>query len=134
MLETTEVPRALLPVLNLVLVHNRGISFGLFAQMQPWMPLLLTIGTSAIALALCFWLARATDRATCLALGLIIGGAIGNIIDRLRFGAVTDFLDFHWHAYHWPAFNLADSAIFMGVVILLLIGIVRPSKERQNDA
>jgi len=94
--------------------------------------MVLTGLTSLVALALFIWLLRVTDRFMAFALGFIIGGAIGNIIDRVRLGAVTDFLDFHWRAYHWPAFNLADSAIFIGVVILVLISIVRPSSKEKD--
>lgn len=126
------IPRDITPFFNLVLVHNSGISFGLFARMQDWMPMVLTGLTSLVALALFIWLLRVTDRFMAFALGFIIGGAIGNIIDRVRLGAVTDFLDFHWRAYHWPAFNLADSAIFIGVVILVLISIVRPSSKEKD--
>jgi signal peptidase II len=125
-------PRDILPFFSLVLVHNRGISFGLFTQVQAAMPWALTATTSAVAAGLLIWLARANDWFITLALGFIIGGALGNIIDRLRLGAVTDFLDFHLGGYHWPAFNLADSAIFIGVVILLLISIVGPSAPKEE--
>ncbi len=125
--QAEELPRAVLPFFSLVLVRNSGISFGLFAHLPAWMPLFLTLATSLIAAGLLLWLLRARDGATAAALGLIIGGACGNIADRLRLGAVIDFLDFHLGTLHWPAFNVADSAIFMGVVILVLLGIVRPT-------
>lgn len=104
---------------NLVLGFNRGVSFGLFdsGDMGPW-PLLLL--AAAITVALVIWLAKAGQRWTAIALGLIIGGAVGNAIDRVRFGAVVDFLDFHAFDRHWPAFNAADSAICVGVVMILL--------------
>ena len=127
------IPREILPFFNLVMVRNHGISFGMFAESRAWMPLLLTIATSLVALGLALWLARTDEPWVALALGSIIGGALGNIIDRARMGAVTDFLDFHLKMYHWPAFNVADSAIFIGVVILVLIGIVSPAKIKEND-
>lgn len=107
------------PFFNLVLGLNRGVSFGLFdsAEMGPWPFLLLA---AAITVALLVWLAKAGQRWTATALGLIIGGAVGNAIDRVRFGGVVDFLDFHALGRHWPAFNVADSAICIGVIMILI--------------
>ncbi len=109
----------ILPFFNLVLVWNRGISFGMFGGgvLPPW---LLGGIALAVTLALVVWLRRAETRLLAATIGLVIGGAVGNVIDRFRFGAVADFLDLHWGDYHWPAFNLADAAITVGVVILLL--------------
>lgn len=107
------------PFFNLVMAWNRGVSFGLFASDSTLAPWLLTALALAIAVALVVWLARAETRLQAFAIGLIIGGALGNVIDRVRFGAVADFLDFHAAGYHWPAFNAADSAITVGVVLLL---------------
>ncbi len=109
----------IMPFFNLVLVWNRGISFGLFGggSLPPW---LLAAIALAVALTLAIWLRRVETRLLALAIGLVIGGALGNVIDRFRFGAVADFLDFHWDGYHWPAFNLADAAISVGVVLLLM--------------
>lgn len=116
-----------LPFFNLALVWNYGISFGIFAaQRQPFM---LVAMSSVILLVLLVWLYRNNSRLVAWALGLVIGGAVGNVIDRLRFGAVVDFLDFHIGAYHWPAFNLADSCIFIGVVLLCASSMLL---ERQN--
>ncbi len=108
-----------LPFFNLVLVWTRGISFGIFGggALPPW---LLGVIALAVTLALVIWLRRAETRLLAATIGLVIGGAVGNVIDRFRFGAVADFLDLHWGDYHWPAFNLADAAITVGVVILLL--------------
>lgn len=109
----------ILSFFNLVLVWNKGISFGIFGggSLPPW---LLAAIALAVTLALVIWLRKAETRLLALAIGLVIGGALGNVIDRFRFGAVADFLDFHWGAYHWPAFNLADAAISVGAVILLM--------------
>ena len=109
----------ILPVFNLILVWNKGISFGMLGggAVPPW---LLSVVGLAITLVLVLWLRKVETRLLAVAIGLVIGGALGNIVDRLWYGAVADFLDVHWGDYHWPAFNLADAAIFVGVVILLL--------------
>jgi signal peptidase II len=120
-------PRPILPFFRLVLTWNTGISFGMLSRWQS-MAHLLMLCVIAVAMLLLAWLARTQERSTIIALGFVIGGAAGNIVDRLRFGAVADFLDFYVRQYHWPAFNIADSAIFIGVVILLFAGIVH-SKE-----
>ena len=120
---------AVTPFFNLVLTFNRGVTFGLFYHHSDLMPYLL----SAVAILICggllLWLARTNDAFVGTALGLIIGGALGNVIDRLRYGGVADFLDFHWGGWHWPAFNLADSAIVIGVGLLLVDGLFRQRRE-----
>jgi signal peptidase II len=117
-------------VFNLVLVENRGVTFGLFNHLNPaWAPYLLLAVAAVILFLLGRWLWRTTSMTVAVALGFIIGGALGNIIDRVRLGAVVDFLDFYvslgGRDHHWPAFNLADSAIVTGVGLLLLDGLVR---------
>lgn len=107
---------------NLVLHYNRGVSFGFLssgpvAEAGPWVLIVLS---AAIVAGLFVWLARTSDRWEGGALGAIIGGAIGNILDRLSHGGVTDFLDFYVGSWHWPAFNLADTFISCGVAVLLL--------------
>jgi signal peptidase II len=115
------------PFFNLVMVWNTGVSFGLFQEDSAGRTWTL-IAVSALVVAwLAWWLWRVQSALVAMALGLIIGGAIGNVIDRYRFGAVFDFLDFHAFGRHWPAFNLADSAIVVGVLLLLLDGF-RPQK------
>ena len=102
---------------NLVHHYNRGAAFGMFASGSS---VLLAFGAAAIVV-LSVLLARAQgDRWTRAALGLLLGGAAGNVIDRLRHGAVVDWLDFHAAGWHWPAFNLADSALLAGVAVYLL--------------
>ena len=108
------------PFFNLVLGHNRGISFGFFDGNSPLNQWLLSLVALAITAALVIWLARIDKPWVAVALGLIIGGAIGNVIDRLADGAVVDFLDFHWGEHHWPAFNVADTGITMGAAALIL--------------
>ena len=117
---------------NLVLVWNTGVSFGMFRGLGGWGPWLLTGFAIVISVALVVWLMRETRPLTRLALGLVLGGALGNVVDRLRFGAVVDFLDFHAMGYHWPAFNVADSSIVVGVSLLIIEGM-RPSREAGNE-
>jgi signal peptidase II len=112
-------PVVLAPFFNIVLVFNRGVSFGMFGAAPHWMPWLLLGFALAVAGGLGVWLMRARNRWLGAGLGLVIGGAIGNAIDRVRLGAVVDFLDVHAAGYHWPAFNVADSAITVGVLLLL---------------
>jgi signal peptidase II len=101
---------------NIVEVWNPGVSFGMGAALGPWV---LTGLAVVISVALFIWLLRAETGLLQIALSLLIGGAVGNVIDRVRFGAVYDFLDVHVMGYHWPAFNVADSAITVGAVMLL---------------
>jgi signal peptidase II len=109
----------LLPFFNLVTVWNQGVSFGMFSSGAAQTVLMLSAVAFTVSAALLAWLWRAENRLIATALGCIIGGALGNVIDRLRFGAVADFLDFFAGQWHWPAFNLADSAIFIGAALLM---------------
>ena len=113
------------PFINVVTVWNTGVSFGMLQSESGMAPLLLSGLALAIVVALFVWMRRAENRVMATALGLIIGGALGNTFDRLTFGAVFDFLDFHAAGYHWPAFNVADSAIVVGVIALLYDGLMR---------
>jgi signal peptidase II len=120
-----------IPFFDLVLVWNKGISYGLFPQegaVGQW--LLLAIKVAAVVL-LWIWLARANSKLVALALGLIIGGAVGNAIDRLAHGAVVDFVLFHVpmtnSEFNWYVFNLADAAIVAGVAGVLYDSLIRPN-------
>lgn len=110
-------------VLSLTLVLNRGLAFGLLAGVPPgwrWVVALLSIAALAVLVRVALHVlpgGRLIDHGT---LGLIFGGAVGNLIDRARFGAVVDFVDVHYRAWHWPAFNVADSTITVGVALLAL--------------
>ena len=110
--------------LDLVLTCNRGMSFGLFNTGQGLSVPLFSLAAVAIVAVLVFWLSRVHSDMLASAIGLIIGGAIGNVIDRVRFGGVIDFLYFHLGSWYWPAFNLADSAICLGVAAMLLDGLL----------
>jgi signal peptidase II len=116
---------------NLVMVWNTGVSFGLFSQHNQ--PLILIAVASIIVIILLIWLMKNDSKLVAIALGLVIGGAVGNIIDRFRYGAVADFLDVHIGGYHWPAFNIADSSIFIGVVLLASSGMFTPSHQKGNN-
>ena len=109
---------------NLALTYNRGISFGLFNGGTGLNSVIFSLAAAAIVAVLVFWLSRVESPFLAVAIGLIIGGAIGNVIDRIRLGAVVDFLDFHVGSLHWPAFNVADSAICIGVAAMLLDGLL----------
>lgn len=123
-------PIEVLPFFNLVLVWNRGVSFGLFGGHG--LPAAAFIAVSlAIAAGLLVWLWREPQRPTALALGAVVGGAVGNVVDRVVHGAVVDFIDLHAAGYHWPAFNIADSAIVLGAVALVLDGLL--GRERAPD-
>ncbi|MDO8598343.1 MAG: signal peptidase II [Sulfuricaulis sp.] len=119
----------LAPFFNLVLVYNRGAAFSFLSSASGWQRELF-IAFALVAAVWIVYLLRKYPRQTlfCLALSLILGGAIGNVIDRVLFGAVVDFLDFHAAGHHWPAFNLADSAITCGAVLLIWDGF-RPAKK-----
>ncbi len=109
-----------LPFFNIVLAYNRGVSFGMFAAGSDAGKWMLVGVAGIITVFLLHWLHKATNRLNIWALGLIIGGAIGNVTDRIAIGAVVDFLDFHAFGYHWPAFNVADISIFIGAALLIV--------------
>ena len=115
---------------NLVLVFNKGAAFSLFASAPGWQtPLLVTFALVAAAIVSALIVRNPERRLMCFGLALILGGALGNLIDRLRFGSVVDFLDFHALGWHWPAFNVADSGISVGAVLLILEGFVHHEKR-----
>jgi len=112
-------PLVLAPFLELVVVWNRGISYGLFQQHTEIGRWLLIAVSGAAAVALAIWMRRAQTRLLAAALGLIIGGAVGNAIDRIAYGAVFDFIHVHVGGLSWYVFNVADAAIVAGVIGLL---------------
>ena len=137
MVEIMNPPRVIevLPIgnmgLNLVMAWNTGVSFSMLRGTGPWLLSGLAI---AVSIGLLVWLGRLSARLPGYAVGLIIGGALGNVIDRLRFGAVFDFIDFYVGDWHWPAFNLADSAITIGVVLLLFDALFQSADKGKNSA
>lgn len=119
-----------LPFLDLVLTWNKGVGFGLLKAHSMWGTMALIGMALAISGGLGIWIWRTTDKFLLVSLSMIIGGALGNIIDRLRFGAVVDFIYVHVYifGYHFPAFNVADSAITVGVCLLILESYIRKKK------
>lgn len=116
----------ILPFFNLVMVWNEGVSFGLFSEAMTGILILVALLISA---GLSVWLLRTKLWHEAIPLGMIIGGAIGNTIDRFRFGAVADFFDFHFSGWHYPAFNIADISITLGVAFLILGSLLLESKK-----
>jgi len=114
---------AVLPVLNLTMVWNRGVTFGLLNSLGGWGAPVLGVGALLVVSALGVWLTRAERALVACAIGVIAGGAVGNVIDRLRFGAVVDFIHAHAWGWSWYVFNVADAAIVCGVAALLLDGV-----------
>ena len=114
---------------NLVLVHNKGISFSMLSNNNPMMRWALSIVAILIVVFILQLIKEERKLNSKIALTFIISGAIGNIIDRLRFGSVIDFLDFHIIGYHWPAFNFADTCISLGVFLFIMIKIIENKKH-----
>ncbi|HXM83533.1 MAG TPA: signal peptidase II [Burkholderiales bacterium] len=122
--------RVLTGFLNLVLVFNKGAAFSFLADAPGWQTPLLVAFSLLAAVIVGVLLLRSPGREMlCAGLALILGGALGNVIDRLRFGQVVDFLDFHAFGWHWPAFNIADSAITVGAGLLILEGFLHEKRR-----
>jgi signal peptidase II len=109
--------------LNIVLTWNRGVTFGMFNDIA-YGKIIFSIFAIILTIILSIWMFKSKDKLETYSIAMIIGGAIGNIIDRIRFGGVVDFIDFYIYSYHWYVFNIADSAICLGVMILLYINIM----------
>ncbi|MDP2829297.1 MAG: signal peptidase II [Sulfuricellaceae bacterium] len=126
--------RAVTGYFNLVLAHNSGAAFSFLANAGGWQKLFF-IAVATIASIVMVYLLRKHSQQVLfsLALSLVLGGALGNLIDRISLGYVIDFLDFYYGSYHWPAFNVADMAITGGVSLLLLDSIKKPKMDLGND-
>jgi len=121
-------------VFNLVHVNNRGAAFGLLAHLSPAWGRLFFIATTGLVIAVVgylWWRLPAGEYPAALGYSLILAGAVGNLLDRVRLGVVVDFFDFHWGRYHWPAFNVADSLVCLGAAVLVW-GIL--TEEKDADA
>lgn len=131
MLEYNE-PLVLLPVFNLTLRYNTGAAFSFLAESGGWQRWFFVVLALAVSTFLVVWLRRLPRTAAWEALGLtlVLGGALGNVIDRLIFGHVIDFIEVHYRHWYWPAFNVADSAITVGVTVLIVDGLFNRSAER----
>jgi signal peptidase II len=115
---------------NLAMVWNRGISFGMFQGFEYSNYFFIALA-SVIIVILFYLMKKVTNKYELIAFGLIIGGATGNLVDRVRIGAVADFFDFHIGEYHWPAFNIADSCVFIGAVILISGTLFKKEKNEK---
>jgi signal peptidase II len=113
---------------RLVMVWNRGVSFGMLGGDRSLPPWVLSAVAVAVCVGLFVWLRRVERKLTGWGIGLVMGGAIGNVIDRARWGAVFDFADFFVGHWHWPAFNIADSAIVLGVALMLIDSLIGERK------
>jgi signal peptidase II len=122
--------RAVTDFFNLVLAHNQGAAFSMLNDAGGWQRWFFS-AIAVIASAWIVWLLRRhqQQKLFSLALALILGGALGNLIDRISFGYVVDFLDFYWNAQHFPAFNIADSAITCGAALMLLDSFMHPKSQ-----
>lgn len=131
-LEVVQLPAIghvpVLPVFSLTMVWNTGVTFGLFGGVGSWGPWILSVVALVVVVALGAWLRRAETAMVAVALGAIAGGAVGNVIDRVRFGAVVDFVHLHAFGWSWYVFNVADAAIVCGVGALLLDGLFPRSR------
>ena len=133
-METHPFGIPVLPFFSLVAAMNKGVSFSQLGFVPAWV---LAGGAIIVALILIFWLARLDNRLQAIGVGLIAGGALGNAFDRVRAGAVFDFLDFYIRTstreWHWPAFNVADSAITVGVILLLFHGLFQSADRAKTE-
>lgn len=124
----------ILPFFNLVMVWNPGVSYGLFPAQGWWGTALLALFSLAAVAGLGIWLWNSHRRSLAIGLGMVIGGALGNLIDRLIYGKVADFFHFYAGSYDWYVFNIADCAISVGVMILLYDALLRPeARAGQTD-
>ena len=119
------IPQKVTSFFNLTLMHNEGVAFSILANQSGWQRYFIAVVASLIVIWLLYWLYqnKSSQRLQNTALVLVIGGAIGNIWDRIVLGYVVDFIELHYQQYYWPAFNLADSAICLGAVLLIIDAI-----------
>ena len=129
--ETFEI-LTVLPVFNLTLVFNEGAAFSFLADAGGWQRYIFVSISAVMSIVFVIWLSRVKSHELWLATGLafLLGGAVGNLIDRVWLGKVIDFLQWHWHDAYFPAFNLADAAITLGVILLLIDSFKTSSEKR----
>jgi signal peptidase II len=121
-----------LPVLDITLMHNVGAAFSFLATASGWQRWVFIGLAVSVSIAIIAWLWRLprSQRLLAAGLALVLGGAVGNVIDRIRLGYVVDFIHFHWDRAYFPAFNVADSAITVGAACLLLDALIEPRRSR----
>ena len=126
-------PLVVWPIFNFMLAHNQGAAFSFLHDAGGWQRWFFAGLAGAVSIVLMVWIARVrTQKLLAVALALVLGGALGNLIDRVRFGYVVDFLSFHWNQYYFPAFNLADTAITIGAGLLLLDMFMHPDQHNSK--
>jgi signal peptidase II len=125
----------IMPYFNLTYVHNTGAAFSFLSEAGGWQRWFFAGLAFVISIVIAVWLARLKQHETLLAvaLSLVLGGAIGNLIDRLAYGYVIDFLDVYYQTWHWPAFNIADSAITLGVILMLVESFGLGKSEEKTE-
>lgn len=123
---------SVMPFFNFTLAYNEGAAFSFLSDAGGWQRWFFLILTAVISVVLFFWLKKSESKIESLALSMVLGGAIGNFIDRLLFGHVIDFLDVYYKTHHWPAFNVADMAISGGVMLLIYTTFTQPSDKPQS--
>lgn len=131
-------PVAILPYFNFTLMHNQGAAFSFLSDAGGWQRWFFTALACIVSIVIIIWIKRLKpeEKMTAISLALILGGAIGNLIDRVRFGYVVDFIDVYYNTSHWPAFNIADSAISVGAVIMIIASLKSEDKkapEKNSD-
>lgn len=125
------LPLEITSFFNFFLTYNKGVSFSLFSNDGAYTPILLSLMGITICSGVCYWLYKETNQLVKIGLSFILGGALGNIIDRLFLGYVVDFLDFHYNQVHWPAFNIADSFICLGAFIIFMQIFFKKEEEQK---
>jgi len=125
-------PVAVIPMFNFTLMHNEGAAFSFLSDAGGWQRWFFTILASVVSIAIIIWIKKLTpqEKGMAISLSLILGGAIGNLIDRVRFGYVVDFIDVYYGTSHWPAFNIADAAISVGAVVMIIYSFREDKKNK----
>lgn len=121
--------KSVFPVLNFSLAFNKGAAFSFLSSAGGWQNIFFIALAIFVCAMLVVWLLQSSSKCQCWALALIVGGAVANVVDRLHYGHVVDFIDFHINDWHWPVFNVADSAITVGVVLLLISYVLGEKKS-----
>jgi len=124
-----------MPYFNLYYVRNYGAAFSFLSDQAGWQRWFFTIIASVISLGILFWLTklRASQKLLIIALSFVLGGALGNLYDRVSYGYVIDFIDWYVGSYHWPAFNIADASISLGAILLILDTFLNPDSDRKSE-
>ena len=123
-----------MPFFNLYYVHNYGAAFSFLSDQSGWQRWFFIITSSLISMGIFYWLTqlKSSQRLLIIALSLVLGGALGNLYDRVMFGYVIDFIDWYVGSYHWPAFNIADASISLGAVLLIIDAFINPENENKD--